>query len=453
MTKQITFLACAFFLASNVYSQADKWYFGINAGIDFSGASPVVLNDGALNTSEGCSSVSDSTGNLLFYTDGITVWDSTHQAMPNGSGLLAGSSSTQAALIVKDPVNNSSYYIFTTDEIGGPNGCKYSMVDMTLNSGLGDVTLKNIAVNDSVTEKLAAVTANGTTWISIHRWGTDEYLSYRLDQGGLSTTPVISHAGIIHNTSQIQNTYGQLKFNTCGTWAASAIGYQDTVDLLYFNTTTGMFSHFMSLPFLDHVYGVEFSPDGSRLYVSTYSSTTLYQFDLSSRNPPTIIASQIGLSATPDTYGLQLAPDGKIYVTKSFSRYLGVINSPDVAGFSCNYVDNGFDLDSLSLGHSSALTLPGFDQSLFKHESCLPTAINELEQSQITIYPNPFHEQLMINSPGGNFIIYDLSGRLIYETEIPEGMQSIHPMITRGFYLFRIHSGDRIFTGRIIKET
>lgn len=454
MKKQIFFLIFALFFTAHGYSQANRWYFGVNAGIDFSGVTPVALNDGVLNTNEGCSSVSDSAGNLFFYTDGITVWDSTHQAMPNGSGLLAGTSSTQAALIVKDPVSIESYYIFTTDEIGGPNGCKYSKVDMTLNGGLGDVTIKNIALQDTVTEKLAAVSFSGTTWISIHRWGTDEYLSYRLDQSGLSTSPVISHSGIIHNTSQIQNTYGQLKFNTCGTWAASAVGYQDTVDLLHFNTSTGVFSHFMSIPFTDHVYGVEFSPNGSMLYVSTYSAPTLYQFDLSSLNPSTIIASQTGLSITPDIYGLQLAPDGKIYVTKSFSQFLGVINFPDLAGPSCNYVNNGIDLDPLFLGHTSALTLPGFDQSFFKRqESCLSTTIAEQHQSELEIYPNPFKERFKVYSPGGNFIIYDLSGRIVFEMELPEGIQTIQPMITSGFYLLKIHTRDQILSNRIIKES
>jgi len=453
MKKQAALLLFNLCFAIVAFSQADKWYFGVNAGIDFAGATPVALNNGALNTNEGCSSASDGSGNLLFYTDGITVWDSTHTPMPNGTGLLAGSSSTQAALVVKDPAATSEYYIFTTDEIGGPNGFRYSKVDMTLNGGLGDVTLKNILLEDTVTEKLSAVNTGGTIWVAVHHWGSDEYLSYWLNPSGMATTPVISHAGIVHSNSVIQNTYGQLKFNSCGTMAAAAIGYEDTVDLLYFNSNVGTFSSFMSIPFPDHVYGVEFSPDGSKLYVSTYTAPTLYQFDLSSQNPVSILASQTGLTITDDIYGLQLAPDGKIYVVKSFSPFLGVINSPELAGPSCNYVDIGFDLDPLFLGHTAALTLPGFDQSIFKREICGTTSIDDPIESSFTVNPNPFEDQFSLNSPAGELMISDLSGRIVFSTEITGGKQSVHPLINPGFYLLQIRSGDHVFSGRIIKET
>src|SRR5690348_6566791 len=82
--------------------RADKWYFGLNAGIAFTSGSPVVLTDGALNAIEGVSSICDSAGNLLFYTDGINVWNALHQVMPNGSNLLGGIS-VQGALVVPDP--------------------------------------------------------------------------------------------------------------------------------------------------------------------------------------------------------------------------------------------------------------------------------------------------------------------------------------------------------------
>jgi hypothetical protein len=66
--------------------QNNIWYFGDKAGLDFNTEPPTVLEDGEINASEGCSVIADNNGNLLFYTDGITVWDKTHTAMPNGTG-------------------------------------------------------------------------------------------------------------------------------------------------------------------------------------------------------------------------------------------------------------------------------------------------------------------------------------------------------------------------------
>ena len=53
--------------------EANTWYFGRNAGVDFNTSPPTALTDGTLNTLEGCSSFADSNGNVLFYSDGITV--------------------------------------------------------------------------------------------------------------------------------------------------------------------------------------------------------------------------------------------------------------------------------------------------------------------------------------------------------------------------------------------
>lgn len=150
--------------------ETDHWFFGVHAGLDFSSGIVVAESGGQVYTNEGCSSMSDASGNLLFYTDGITVWNRNHEEMPSGTGLDGGSSSTQAALIVPDPAGVSKYYVFTTDETGGPNGFRFSIVDMTLQGGLGDVAIKDSLVRDTVTEKLAAVRQGhkGDYWIAVH---------------------------------------------------------------------------------------------------------------------------------------------------------------------------------------------------------------------------------------------------------------------------------------------
>src|SRR6266550_241170 len=78
--------------------QADNWFFGIKAGLNFSGGSPIALTTGALSTTEGCSAISDAQGNLLFYTNGVSVWNKNNDVMPNGTGLDGDISTSQSAL-------------------------------------------------------------------------------------------------------------------------------------------------------------------------------------------------------------------------------------------------------------------------------------------------------------------------------------------------------------------
>lgn len=77
----------SFFLYWSTYGQgeANNWYFGQNAGLSFNTTPPTALIDGQIDTLEGCTTISDATGQLLFYTDGITVWDRFHNVMQNGT--------------------------------------------------------------------------------------------------------------------------------------------------------------------------------------------------------------------------------------------------------------------------------------------------------------------------------------------------------------------------------
>src|ERR1051326_8074473 len=99
------FFSFFLFLTANSFSQkqTNSWHFGTLAGIDFNSGSPVAINASVLNTNEGCSSACDASGILLFYTDGVTVWDKTNTQMPNGNNLDGDASSTQSALVVPVP--------------------------------------------------------------------------------------------------------------------------------------------------------------------------------------------------------------------------------------------------------------------------------------------------------------------------------------------------------------
>ena len=215
---QVTKRLCCFFLlliTSLCYGQKEAafWYFGINAGVDFNSGVPKAVLDGQLKTNEGCATISNNNGELLFYTDGITVWDKNHDVMLNGQGLLGNPSSTQSAIIVPKPNSNTIYYIFTVTSVGGADGLRYSEVDLDLNNGSGAVNSnKNILLAKPCAEKISAVQhANGSDfWVVTHSWNSSDFLTFKIIEFGVAVAAVKSTIGSFHG-GDANNSIGYMK--------------------------------------------------------------------------------------------------------------------------------------------------------------------------------------------------------------------------------------------------
>lgn len=322
-----------------------NWIFGYGAGISFNTSPPSVISGAQLFTDEGCASVSDKNGNLLFYTDGRTVWNFNHSIMTNGTGLMAHISSTQAALITSKPGNCDQYYIFTTDgaENNFSNGLRYSVVDMSASNGLGQVIQKNTLLHTPVVEKLIAIPAIDSSyiWLLAHEWNSDAFLLFKISENNI-TLERKQNIGAIH-TGGIGNVngVGYAKVNASGTKIALINRSINSVELFDFNRNTGLLSNPIDLnPLFEKGYGIEFSPDDSKLYVGT--DFNLYQYDLTVPTKNAILASEFLITSTFRTLrALQRAPDNKIYVAIRNQNFLGVINSPNLAGTDVSYNEQG----------------------------------------------------------------------------------------------------------------
>lgn len=346
-------------------NQNNNWYFGNKAAITFVGNNPVPSTNNPTVINEGCATVSDpTTGNLLFYTNGLQIYDTNNNIMPNGNGLLSGASTsaTQGVLIVPYPNNSNLYYVFTVDETSnsGANGFRYSVVDMSLNNRLGDVlsTQKNILIQNNTTERIAVTkNANGTGyWIVIHERNNNCFKAYSLTSSGLNTNPVVSNIGSIHSTVQQLNgdgTMGYMKFSHEGNKIAVAIYAANQIELFDFDNCSGLLSNTKSVSTLDNPYGVEFSPDNSKLYFSLYFNAgfngAVYQLNLSSAisSPQLVgISSSINFQCMG---ALQLAPDNKIYIAINSESWLSAITQPNNIGVACGFVDQAIFLPSIGL--------------------------------------------------------------------------------------------------------
>lgn len=359
----------------SLFSQRETaiWYFGDRAGLDFNSGVPVPLLNSAMYAGEGCSAISNSNGDLLFYTNGVRVWNRNHQIMPNGDGLQGSPSSTQSGIIVPLPESATLYYLFTVKDVGRDPGFSYSIVDMALDGGLGDVTAqKNVQLAPRVSEKLTAVQhANGRDyWVMVHEYGSSRFLAYLVSPAGVSTNPVVSDIGFEHFADESFYAVGYLKFSPDGTKLASGINSLGT-ELFDFDAGTGVVSNGRILR--EHTdgsgnisyYGVEFSPDSRFVYFSEYDfvKSDIYQFDTSAIDVVSTETKVYDGNDHPSTFigALQLALDGKIYFTHFNEAFLGAIQNPNEQGLASNTVFNEVDLN----GRVNQYGLPPFIQSYF----------------------------------------------------------------------------------------
>jgi gliding motility-associated-like protein len=380
-------------------NQANWWFFGTNAGIDFNSGSPLPNDIGQLDTIEGCSAISDACGSLLFYTDGITVWNRNHNIMPNGDSLFGDPSSTQSALII--PLFNSPdlYYIFTISIFNSTSGntrtgLYYSVVDMNLNAGAGDVIVnqKNIELLPNSTEKLfAAVAANGQdTWIVTYAASIagslsfDQFYAFKLTPNGMDLQATVNS---LSPSTRTTDKRGYLKVSPDGTKAAMMTQfYVDLTNpneagygawLFDFNTTSGMVNNPVRLNFPSgyQAYGTEFSLDSRLLYVdlNTLGSglvpaeRMLLQYNTTAanfqNNPVVIYESDVNNPNDNVSRGaLQIAPDKKIYYSRDEQQWLAVINDPNNIGALSNFQYDGL---ALTPGTNSNEGLPPFYNAFF----------------------------------------------------------------------------------------
>lgn len=345
-------LALILLLSSSVWAQKEgnNWYFS-NASLDFNPGNPIADTLSSMFQNESVSTVSDSSGKLLFYTDGISVWDSTHQQMPNGFGLTGGYTTTQM-LVVPQPMNDSLYYIFTQEAEGNPAGHRYSIVNMHANGNQGDVILKNQPLYALSTERVCAVGhANGIdVWIISHEWNSDVFRTYLLTCTGLQAGPSSTVGPILFGN--VINAIGYLKPSHAGDRLAMAIAGLGTVELFDFDKATGIITQNpLSIPLIPLTYGIEFSPDDTKLYISHTDLASigfLKQFDLSAGNAAAILNSETALDTTyiPEiSSALQLGPDGKIYHSINPRGYIPRVEFPNLAGLACTFVDSAVYLE------------------------------------------------------------------------------------------------------------
>ena len=392
------------------------WCFGDSSGIDFNQSVPVPIAT-SLDTRGSCVSISDSVGNMLFYANtratlsGNTtrVWSRNNQIMQNGDSVV-GRGWYNELVIVPMPDNPNRYYLFSVG-VTSFYGFYYSIIDMSLNSGLGIVVQKNIQLNPyKAWDALGAVKhGNGRDWWVI----TKDYESMN-SQDSLHVY-LISPTGIQESIQRIGVSFtggmGNMTFSKDGSRFLFT-AYNGLIETMDFNRCTGIFSNANVIlnSYNYRITGSTLSPNGNVAYYSNADAISdLVQLDLTASNVWATRDTIISLSHPFETGGsLRLAPDNKIYWSCAWTNQinfnypyqdsmyhtenmnLSVINNPDVVGSGCNFSLYGFNLGGKRC-YWGLPNNPDYDLGPVVGSVCdtLSNGLNENENNLIRIYPNP----------------------------------------------------------------
>lgn len=267
--------------------------------------------------------------------------------MPNGTGLKGGQYTPNPVLLAPLPQSDSRYYIFTIEDRFVDFALRYSILDMSLNAGFGDVLAlnKNILVKDSVAAGITSILhQNGSDiWIVGHTLNSTDYLSYLLNANGLASVPVISSIGSIITEDKLD---GYIK--TSSNYKKLLHSRRRDLEMFNFNNADGTLSDYVDLESLftgvDEFDDIEFSPNDSLIYVVTFTEGSSYDrlFQLVLATSQTTLLNSNALSVFGS---VQLASNGRIYCANPGQASLGVIQFPDRKGAECQFEEHGIDLN------------------------------------------------------------------------------------------------------------
>ncbi|MCG3165855.1 MAG: hypothetical protein POELPBGB_01630 [Bacteroidia bacterium] len=387
--------------------------------------------------------------------------------MQNGTGLLGGISSTQAALIVPQPLSNTLYYLFTTDDFCNnlSNGLRYSVIDICEDNKNGDILqgFKNILLVDTIAEKITAVRhSNGEDyWVVVHRYFSNKFYSYKLTSQGLEA-PIISSVGSIHQGGGSNNMWraiGQMVISSDGSrLALGAINGANLLEVFDFNNSSGILSNSKSISTLTGSYGVAFSPDGLKLYSTPL--LTQYNLNAGGGNQDSITASAYDYP-NPDLEcgnALQLGPNGKLYMYNCFDNDISVINAPDLLAASSNAVANVFTMQTNATVFGLPNMIAGFNYSSSGFCDTANGIQNLSNEQNIKISPNPFthHTTLQITQSLTNatLTLHTTLGQKLREEKI-QGTEFIlqRNALAAGIYFLTVFENNHaIYKSKLIIE-
>lgn len=329
-------------------------------GLDFFDDTARFYGGCKLGDNETSSSICDKDGNLLFYTNGIVVYNRFHALVKNGTGLgfpLTQNESTsfQGSLILKHPLNDSIMYIFSTDYRGQQGGLVYSELLIHGNNDSGLILKKKIRLTSNVNESIQAINhQNGLDiWILAHGYGNNTFNSFLITTNGLLKCTISQNLGFAHSTFSGSSAQVGLKVTSNGKFLVHNDINLGKLEILKFSTLNSKLQ--MNKTFSkNYSYMQEFSASNAFLYLNYLDSFIQIDINSNRRFKFNNINSSQSIGQT------QLGNDGKLYGIIANSKDLMILNNPDSFGpkTDMKIIRNFFS-------NSISTSLPNFNQSYF----------------------------------------------------------------------------------------
>lgn len=372
--------------------EANIWYFGYGAGLDFSSGAPVPISNPVFDAYEGCAAFCNPEGQLLFYTNGGgskpglipngpktgSIWNRNHEVMYDLGDMEGGGySAAQNSVIVPVPGSTHEYYLFTMDQQPSTvnpatqRGLSCFVIDMNLNGGLGGVTVANQLIYKNATELLAiTLHENGEDyWLVAIQQTTKDFIIVPVTAQGVQA-PILQHRDAATAAPLV------LKFSPDGNFLC--IGRE----LYRFDKINGAFSLLTLLPNANY-YTYSFSPNSRYLYqLSEDSGDLLIRYDLTAANIPFSKEVIADLGFIFPGY-MQIGPDGNIYMNYigagqsiSSTTAVSILHCPDSENPSFERIAFEFPADpniSITIG------LTNFPDFIFRSFSGIVTKTDTLE--------------------------------------------------------------------------
>jgi hypothetical protein len=363
-------ITIAFFNSSLAQNECNNWFFGCGYGVTFNSGNPVsIVNKGNCGR-YGNSTISNANGRLLFYTGYSTIMDTTQKVMPNGT-LKFDCRTIQPSLIVPWPDSSHLFFLFTPG--GQPyESFKYSIINMKLRGGLGDVVTgkKELELPTLASGKVTAIKhANRSEyWVLTPQGNSDTIAAYLITSKGIITTPIKSATGIFVKAGSAlygDDYCGQFKISPNGKKLCN-INSGKTSMIADFDASTGQVHNIWNISLEGPA--LEFSPKSHYLFAFSQQGV-ISQYDLSVKSKSAFLNSRTTIDSNLNYYtpAMQLAPDGKIYVYTYNSQYLNVIHAPDSAK-KVRFQKNFFKYTPY-VENISHWGLPSYVQSFLKQPS------------------------------------------------------------------------------------
>jgi large repetitive protein len=318
-----------------------NWYFGNTTdGIRFNrgnNKAQAVTNQSIPFGTGGSAVATDpATANLLFYSDGIRVYDGCHLLMPNGSGLTSNSSANQPVVISPVPGQTNKYYIFTnTANFPTGGAISRSVVDMALfgNAVFPAPALGNVeAANKNATIGLANRSegmiviphTNGTDyWLVTHQSASADFSATLINAASYTAGTFITTVSANMGPTPLPISVSNFSYNhKLKKLAVSVQSTKDDALILNFDPATGILSfdrYILNTGVITattaSIYDIQWDIKGGQyIYISRIGEAGIpadvLQYDYVN---PSITLASILPAPVFQSYGLQLAPDSAIY--------------------------------------------------------------------------------------------------------------------------------------------